>query len=91
MWLTKWKNVSVHFGFIHYVIWRALPTPDLSVVKLLICSEQTFMCEIPISLVSKPSLRFPKHEIQFESLMELGAIQISFSKIIMGNQADVIL
>lgn len=63
MWVSKRKSISVHFGFIHNVIWRVLPH-DLIVGKLLFCSGQTFMCEIVISFGSKPSLRFSKHEMQ---------------------------
>lgn len=63
MWLTKWKKISVSIGIIHYIIWGGLLTPDLTMDKLLICSGQTFTCEIQISLVSKPSLRFTKHEM----------------------------
>lgn len=64
MWISKRKHVSVNFGIIHDVIWRGPPTSDLTVGKLLICSGQPFMREIPISLGSKPSLRFAKCQMR---------------------------
>lgn len=39
MWVSKWKNLSVHFGFIHDVIWRGPPTSELTMGKSLILSK----------------------------------------------------